>query len=187
LARSSSYATADVGPYWFDPTSMSFVKCYLWTSRPSASGLAASEDTTSTLTFRCTPEIHSGRYAVGSCPTDGIIALPSGFAGEPAFGPSTEAESNPSATSLEVSRPSDDISRRVRITRVCLTRHLPSMAILRPSTVYSSHWIARLVSCERRPWGSKSRDHSTHQPRTLRFQLPGRTRALRTHRPKPES
>lgn len=65
----------------------------------------------------------------------------------------------PSASSLEVSRPSGDISKRIRCSRVCLTRHLPSLAFLRPSTGYSSLWIARLVSCRRRPWGSKSRDH----------------------------
>jgi len=42
------------------------------------------------------------------------------------------------ATSHEVSRPSGDVTFRVRSTRVYLPRHLPPLAFLGPPTVFSS-------------------------------------------------
>lgn len=74
----------------------------------------------------------------------------------------------PSLTSHEVEHPSGDISCGVRITRVYLTRHLPPMSFLSPSTGFSSSRIACLISCRRHLWGSKNRNRLTgERPRSL--------------------
>jgi hypothetical protein len=69
-------------------------------------------------------------------------------------------------TSHEVEHPSDDISAGVRLTRVYLTRHLPPMGFLNPSTVYSSRRFACLVSC-RRHMGFKEQEQ--HHQATSAF------------------
>jgi hypothetical protein len=64
--------------------------------------------------------------------------------------------SRTSCLSPWVSRPSGDSAVGIRYSRACLTRLLPPVAFLRPSTDYSSDRVACLLSYRRHLWGSKN-------------------------------
>lgn len=82
------------------------------------------------------------------------------------------------ATSLEVSRPSDDITIRVRLTRVYLPRHLPPLTFSRPSTVFSSFGLLALFHASVVHGVQRAAVTLTRQPRARRGRFPGR-RVLR--------
>jgi len=90
------------------------------------------------LDLRLHPRVQRQALCGVSKPTDDILALSSRPAGEPASDSRPKPGWNSTATSLEVSRPSSDLTTRVRSTRVYLTRHRPSLAFRRPSTGFSS-------------------------------------------------
>lgn len=68
----------------------------------------------------------------------------------------TEVIQGNSTSSLVLLHPSHDITITIWSTRVCLTRHLPSIPFLRISTVYSADSFVRSVSRGRRVWDSKN-------------------------------
>lgn len=134
------------------------MKCDLRTSRLSAIGLATSEDATSTLTFDCTPEFTTG--AMQSLPRQPTTSLPCRCA-------------PPANRRLAPNRSRDGNFRNLSRGFAPLRRHhLPSSvhpglphpapSALDLSQVSAGLLLVRLarpISCERRPWGSKSYDY----------------------------
>jgi hypothetical protein len=157
------------------------MKCDLRTSRLSASGLATSEDATSTLTFDCTPEFTTG--AMRSVPRRPTTSVPCRCA-------------PPANRRLAPNRSWDGIFRNLsrgfaplRRLRLPSSVHPglphPAPSALDLSQVFDGLLLvrlARLVSCERRPWGSKSYDHFDSTPSHAPFPV-ARSFACYAHSP----